>query len=132
MSKYSSIVKTNEGQAHVSTKSTWMYFVPMPHTGILPHPCSAGDLKRFGTFIKWTTNDPVVLSDLHDAIVHLVQEVGVSGLAEIRNSAKMTEGVWKASGGTGCGLKEVVGMAQQEGVSFPVPDEVLKYVKGFQ
>jgi len=98
----------------------------------MAYPCWGADLKRLGTFIKWTSNDPGVLSKLHESIVRVVREVGVSGLAEIRNSAKMTEGVWKAFSGTGCGLKETVGMAQQEGIAFAVPDEVLKYIKGFQ
>lgn len=131
MSAFSNIIDTKEGQAHISTKSRWLSIVPMPHTGVMPYPCSARDLKRLGTFIKWTTSNPAVLEKLHESIVSLVQEVGVSGLADIRNSARMTEGVWKTFGGAGCGLKETVGMAKQEGIAFPVPDEVLKYVKRF-
>jgi hypothetical protein len=132
MSKYSTIVDNNDGQAHVSTKSRWMGVVPMPHTAVLPQPCSAGDIKRLGTFIKWTTDDPAVLAKLHDAIVCVVREVGVSGLAEIRDSARMTEGVWKAFGGDGPGVQNCVEMAAQEGVAFPLPADVMKYVKGFQ
>jgi hypothetical protein len=44
----------------------------------------------------------------------------------------MTEGVWKTFGGDGCGLQQVVEMAAQEGIDFPLPAEVLKHVKGFQ
>jgi hypothetical protein len=81
MSKLSTIVDTSDGQAHVSTKSRWMGVIPMPHTGVLPYPCSAGEIKRVGTFIKWNTNDPATPANLHDAIVRLVQEIGASGLA---------------------------------------------------
>ena len=87
--------------AHVSTKSRWMGVVPIPHTGIMPYPCGAGDLARLGTVIKWTSDDPALLAHLHEAIVSLVQEVGVSGLVEIRNSARMTQQLWKISGGAG-------------------------------
>jgi len=132
MSKHSTIVGTKEGQAHVSTKSKWMGVVSMPHTGVTPHPCSAADLKRLGTFIKWTTDDPAVLTKLHDAIVTLVQEVGASGLVEIANSAKMTEQVWRTLGGAGSGLKSIAEEAAREGAPFPMPAEVLKYLKGFQ
>jgi hypothetical protein len=132
MSKHSTIVYGKEGQAHISTKSRWMGLVPMPHTGVLPYPCSAGEIKRLGIFIKWTSNDPVVLEKLHDSIARLVREIGVSGLAEIRDSARMTEGVWKTFGGKGCGLQQAVEMAAQDGVVFPLPADVLIYVKGFQ
>ena len=132
MSTYSKIIDTKEGQAYVRTKSKWLYIFPMPYTSVMPYPCSAADLKRFGTFIKWTTNDPAVLAQLHESIVHLVQEVGVSGLVEIANSAKMTERVLKTFGGTGSGLQGIVEMAAQSGVTFPIPADVLKYFKGFQ
>jgi len=132
MSKHSTIVDTKEGQAHVSTKRRWMAVVSMPHTGVTPYPCSAGDLARLGTFIKWNTDDAVVLARLHEAIVRLVQEVGVSGLVEIRNSARMTEQESKTFGGAGSGLLNVAEMAAQEGTPFPMPADVLRYVKGFQ
>lgn len=132
MAAFSTIVETKEGQAHVSTKSRWVAVFPMPHTGILPHPCSAADLKQLGTFIKWTTDDPATLQKLHDAIVRLVQDIGVSGLVEVANSAKMTEQMWKASGGAGSGLQEMVQMAAQDGADFPIPSDVLKFIKGFQ
>ena len=132
MSKLSTIVDTSDDQVHISTKSRWMGVVPMPHTGVLPYPCSAGEIKRVGTFIKWKTNDPATLARLHDAIVKLVQDIGVSGLAAVRDSARMTEGVWKTFGGDGCGLQQVVEMAAQDGIDFPLPADVLKHVKGFQ
>ena len=109
-----------------------MSIFPMPHTGVLPHPCSAAELKRLGTFIKWTTDDPTVIEKLHDAIARLVQDIGVLGLVEVANSAKMTEHVWKTFGGAGSGLQDMVQMAAQDGVDFPIPSDVLKFIKGFQ
>jgi hypothetical protein len=132
MSKYSTIVDTEEGQAIVSTSPRWMAFVAMPHTTVMPHPCTASELKRFGTVIKWTTDDPALLQTLHEAIVRLVREVGAPGMVEIAKSAKATEQIWKAFGGVGQGLQQVAEMASQEGAPFPMPAEVLKYVKGFQ
>jgi hypothetical protein len=132
MNAQSTIVDTKEGQAHVSTKSRWLYLFPMPHTGVMPYPCGATHLKQLATFIKWTTDDPAVLAKLHESICRLVQEVGVSGLVEIANSARMTERVWKTFGGARPGLQEMVEMAAKDGVAFPMPREVLKYLKGFQ
>lgn len=129
MSAYFKVLDTNEGQVHVLTKRRWLYIFPMPHTSVTPR--SGANLKRLGTFIKWTTDDPAMLATLHDAIVRLVEEVGISGLVEIANSAKMTEQVWKTFGGAGSGLHEIVKQAAQDGVSFPVPEDVLKYIKGF-
>ncbi len=132
MKKLSTYTDTAEGQAHVFTKSKWMYLVSLPHTGVLPHPCSAADLKRLGTIIKWTTDDPSILAKLHEGIVSLVKEVGVSGLVEMAESAKMTERMGRAFGGGEGNFREIVKMAAQDGVQFPMPDEVLQFVKGFQ
>jgi hypothetical protein len=129
MSTYFEVVETNEGQVHVLTKNRWLYIFPMPHTSVMPRRGS--DLMRSGTLIKWTTKDPALLATLHDAIVRLVQEVSISGMVEIAQSAKVTEQVWKAVGGSGSGLQEIVKQAAQDGVSFPVPEHVLKYIKGF-
>jgi hypothetical protein len=131
MSKFTTTVETAGGHAQIMTKSRWMGVVPMPHTSIIPYPASAADLKD-GTFIKWTTDDPMVLAELHDSIVSLVQEVGVAGMKEIANSARMTEQVWKRFGGAGSGMQEVVEMAAQDGVTFPMPTNTLKYLKEFQ
>ena len=98
----------------------------MPHTSVTPR--SAGDLKRLGTFIKWNTSDSAKLSTLHDAIVRLVEQVGISGLVEIGNSVKMTQGVAKSFGGD---WRDVIKQAAQDGVEFPMPDDVLKHMKGF-
>jgi hypothetical protein len=91
----------------------------------------AAQLKRLSTVIKWTTDDAGVIGTLHDSIVRLVQEVGISGLVEIANSAKMSQRVWKTFGGTGSGQNEIAELAAQDGVSFPVPSDVLKYIKAF-
>ena len=123
---YFKALDTSEGQVHVLTKTRWMGFVPMPHTSVMPH--SAAALKRLGTFIKWTTNDPATLATLHVAIVRLVEQVGISGLVEIGNSVKMTERVAKTFGGR---WQDIVKQAAQDGVAFPVPDDVLRYMKGF-
>lgn len=128
-SKYFEVVDTNEGQVHVLTKTRWLYIFSMPHTSIMPHRGSA--LMPRGTLIKWTTNDPVLLGTLHDAIVRMVQEVSISGMVEIAQLAKVSERVWKTVGGPGSGLHEIVKQAAQDGVSFPVPEHILKYIKGF-
>ena len=98
----------------------------MPHTSVMPQ--GAADLKRLGTFIKWTTKDATTLATLHEATVRLVQQNGVSGLAEIGKSVKMTERVASAVGGD---WHDIVKQAARDGVAFPVPDEVLRYIKGF-
>lgn len=126
MSTYFKTLDTNEGQVDVLTKTRWMCFVPMPYTSVTPQ--KAVDLKRLGTIIKWTTNDPVMLAKLHDAIVRLLEEVGISGLVEIGNIVKMTERVAKPFGRS---WRDIVKQAAQDGVSFPVPDDVLRYIKGF-
>ena len=126
MSTYFKVLSTNEGLVHIVTKTRWMVFFPMPHTSVMPHNALA--LKQMGTFIKWTTNDAVVLAALHDAIVHLVVQVGISGLVEIANNVKVTEQVAKTYGGS---WQDIVKQAAQDGVPFPVPDDVLRYIKGF-
>jgi hypothetical protein len=126
MSTYFKALDTSEGQVHVLTKTRWLGFVPLPHTSVTPR--SAGDLKRLGTFIKWTTKDPATLSTLHDAVVRLVEQVGISGLVEIGNSVKMTAQVAKTFGGS---WQEIVRQAAADGVAFPVPDDVLRHIKGF-
>ena len=104
----------------------------MPHTTIMPYPCSASELKQFGTFIKWNTNDLATLKTLHEAVVRLVAEVGAPGMVEIANSAKAAEQILKAFGGAGQGLQHIAEMASRDGAPFPIPPNVLKYVKGFQ
>ncbi len=126
MTSYSKALSTDEGLIHIVTKTRWLTFVPMPHTSVMPHNAPA--LKRLGTFIKWTTKDAAQLSTLHDAIVHLVEQVGISGLAEIVNTVKVTERVAKTCGGN---WHDIIKQAAHDGVPFPLPDEVLRYIKGF-
>ena len=126
MSTHFEALDTSEGQVHVLTKTRWMLVVPMPTTSITPH--NFGDLKSLGTLIKWTTSDPATLAMLHHAIVRLVKQFGISGIVEIRNSVKMTERVAKTFGGS---FQDIVREAAEDGVAFPVPDDVLKYMKGF-
>jgi len=126
MSTYFRAVETNDGQVHVLTKSRWMGFFRMPHTSVTPR--SATDVRRLGTFIKWTTSDPATLLALHDAILRLVEQFGASGLVEIANSVKMTARVAKTFGGS---WRDIVKAAAQDGVAFPVPDDVLRRMKGF-
>ena len=92
----------------------------MPHRG--------AQLKRLGTMIKWTTKDPTTLATLHSSIIRVVEQVGISGVREIADAARMSDRVAKTFGG---GWRDVVASAAQDGVSFPVPDDVLRYVKGF-
>lgn len=77
--------------------------------------------------IKWNTNNPAILAKLHDAVVRLVEQLGISGLAEVGNSIKMTERVAKTFGGS---WRDVIKQAAADGVAFPVPDDVLSYMKG--
>ena len=126
MSTYFKTLDTSEGQIHVLTKTRWMGFVPMPRTSVMPH--NATDLKGLGTLIKWTTNDPAMLCSLHDAIVHLVEEIGISGLFEIANCVKMTE---QAVGRLGIDWRGAIKEAIQKGIIPPVSDDVLRHIKGF-
>ena len=71
------------------TKTRWAGIFPMPHTSVMPH--SGAELKRLGTLIKWNTKEAALLSTLHQGIVRLVEQVGISGIREIANSARMTD-----------------------------------------
>jgi hypothetical protein len=126
MAKYYDDVETSEGVAHVLTKTRYLGIIPLPRTSVMPHRGS--DLGRLGTAISWTTNDAAILRALHSRIVQLVRECGVSGIREIANSARMSDRVAKTVGG---GWRDVVASAAQDRVAFPIPDDVLKYVKGF-
>jgi hypothetical protein len=106
-----------------------MFVLPMPHTGVLPHPCSAADVTRLGTVIKWMTDDPVVLKDMHEAIIRIVQDVGVlrlSGAAMLikakKQAAKELGMPWSHD--------EIMRMALWD--DFPIPADVLKFTKGFR
>ncbi|HXM47079.1 MAG TPA: hypothetical protein VN956_04365 [Pyrinomonadaceae bacterium] len=126
MSTYFNALDIAEGQVHVLTKTRWMGIVPMPHTSVTPR--SPGNLKRLGTFVRWTTSDPSMLATLHAAIVRLVHEVGISGLVEVANSVKATTQVARTFGGD---WRDIIKQAEHDGVAFPVPDDILKYIKSF-
>lgn len=119
------LVETNEGLVHVVTKRRWLGVVPMPHTSVMPQEA---DLRRLGTFIKWSNTDTATLATLHEAIVSLLKEAGPSGLAEIRNSVRITKRLASAVGGD---WHDIVKQANRDGVPFPILDEVLQYLKSF-
>jgi hypothetical protein len=125
MASYSTIIDVKDGRAHVSTKSRWMFVLSMPHTGVLPHPCSAVDVKRLGTVIKWTTDDPAVLKKMHEAIVRVVQDIGVGGFFYAAQVAKTRKQVYGHSW-----LQDMVQLATWG--EFPTPADVVKLIKGFQ
>lgn len=130
MSTYFKALDTNEGQVCVLTKTRWMGFVPMPHTSVTPH--SAADLTRLGVFIKWTTNDPPTLARLHDAILRLVEEVGISGLAVFANDMRVAQRTAKTFALEWHDVvNHMIEEMAQKGVAFPVPDDVLRYIKAF-
>jgi len=130
MSTYFKALDTSEGQVCVLTKTRWMCFVPMPHTSVTPH--SAADLTRLGVFIKWTTNDPPTLARLHDAILRLVEDVGISGLVVLANDMKAVQRAAKTSGLRWHDVvNHIIDEMAQEGVAFPVPGDVLRYIKAF-
>lgn len=126
MSTYFTALDTSEGLVHVLTKARWLGFIPMPHTSIMPH--GPADLKRLGSFIRWSSKDTTTLATLHEAIVRLVQQNGASGLVEIGNMVKTTERVASAVGGD---WHNIIKEAAQDGVPFPLADEVLTHVKSF-
>jgi len=126
MSALFTAINTSEGLVHVVTKTRWLWVLPMPHTSVMPH--GPADLKRLGSFIKWSTTDAAVLATLHNAIVALVKETGASGLFEIGNSVKMTE---RLAGAVGGDWHDIIKRASKDGVHLPIPDEVLMHVKNF-
>jgi hypothetical protein len=56
----------------------------------------ASQLGRTSSCIRWKTTDPIILARLHEAVVRLVQEIGLSGLAELAEAARMTQRAQKA------------------------------------
>jgi len=126
MSTHFDALETDDGIVHVLTKTRWANLIPMPHTSVMPH--RGTQLARLGTMIKWTTKDPDILATLHSRVVDIVKQVGISGVREIADSARMSDRVAKTFGGT---WHDVVRQAAQDGVPFPLPDDILPYIKGF-
>jgi len=126
MPTYYDSVDISGGVAHILTKTRYLGVISMPRTSVMPH--RGTELGRLGTTIKWTTKDAATLRTLHGRIVELVQQFGVSGIRETANSARMTDRVAKTFGGT---WQHIVKQAAQEATPFPMPDDVLRYVKGF-
>jgi hypothetical protein len=126
MATFYNAVQTHDGIAHVLTKTRYLGIVPWARTSVTPH--SRRELASLGTAITWLTKDPVTLRELHERIVSLVTEFGISGIREIANSARMSDRVAKTFGGS---WRDVVASAAQDGVPFPIPEDILRYVKGF-
>lgn len=127
MTKYFTTLETEEGRVHVVTKSRWLGIFPMPHTSVIPH--QGADLVQLGTFIRWKPSDSTALKTRHDAVIRLVQERGILGVADIARSEKKTEQVAKAMGLTWEALFEETAKSRA-----PIPDldDVLKHVKRFR
>lgn len=124
MAKYLTILQTEEGPVQVVTRSRWLYIFPMPYTSVVPH--RAADLARFGTFIRWQSS--ASLKACHDAVIYLLQERGLSGVADVAAGEKRTARVAKAMGIT---YPELVDEAVRSREAIPDLDGVLKYVKKF-
>jgi hypothetical protein len=118
-------VETGEGLTHILTKARWLGIVPMPRTSVVSR--ATADLRRWGTLIKWTTKDPVILASLHEAIVRLVQQIGPSGLAAVRNSVITTQRIAVFSD---TNWRVEVEEATRNG-RLLIPDEVLRHLKTF-
>ena len=127
--KLFSVLESDEGRIFIVTKTRWMGVFPRPHTSVMPY--STLQLKRLGTFIRWSARDPESLEKLHNAIVQCVQENGISGLAEFVNGVKKSEQVWKALPESGPWLLEMVRQASEDGVEWPLPVDVLRQIRKF-
>ncbi len=124
MPKLLTTIETNEGRVHVITRSRWLYVFPMPYTSVAPH--RAADLACLGTFIRWQSSAP--LATCHEAVIHLVKEIGISGVASMAANEKNNERVAKAAGLT---YRELLEEAMKSREALPDLDGVLRYVKRF-
>ena len=131
MSTLFEVLETEEGRTFVLTKRRWMCIFPWPHTSVMPE--HGGKLKDLGTFVVWSTRDPALLKTLHDAIVRFVREVGISGLFDFANSVKKSERIWnEAFPRSESWLQEMSRQAIEEAVDWPMPKEVLRYIRKFR
>lgn len=113
------------------TKSHRMGIFPYPHTSVMPY--HAADLKHLGTFIHWSANDPILLEKLHSAIVQFVVEYGISDLFEFANGVKKSDRIWNETGvDSRTWLQEMSRQTLEDGVIWPLPEEVFRYIKKFK
>jgi hypothetical protein len=120
------VFETDEGVVHIITRSRWLYVFPLCYTSVVPN--SRRELVGKGTFIRWNTNDCTRLSSLHDAVIRLVEDVGISGLAEIVVGEKRTQRTAKAMG---ISYRELCDETIKSRAPIPVLDDVLGHVKKF-
>jgi len=126
MATFYTPVETDEGIAHVLTKTRYLGIIPWARTSVTPH--SRRELATLGSAISWLTKDAATLRELHERVVQLVAEIGISGIRACADSARMSDQIAKGFGGS---WRDVVESAAQNGVSFPIPPNVLRQVKRF-
>lgn len=120
------VLETEEGVAHIITRSRWLYVFPLCYTSVVPTKWR--NLVGKGTFIRWNTDDSTRLASLHDAVIRLVDDVGIAGLAEIADREKRTHRMAKAMG---ISYRELCDEAIRSRTPIPVLDDVLGHVKKF-
>jgi len=119
-------LQTDDGPVHIITRNRWLYIFPLCYTSIVPN--SRKDLGVQGAFIRWNTKDSAIFPSLHAAVVRLVQDVGISGLADIAIGEKRTHRVAKAMG---ISYRELCDEAIKSREPMPVLDDVLKHARNF-
>lgn len=126
MTSIFSSLETDEGLVHIITRNRWLYIFPLYYTSIVPN--GRGDLAHKGTFIRWNTSEYTKLPSLHQAVIHLVEDIGISGVADMAVREKQTAHVAKAMG---ISYRELCYQAIKSRNPIPVLDDVLKHVKKF-
>jgi hypothetical protein len=119
-------LQTDEGVIQIITRNRWLYIFPLCYTSIVPN--SRGDLVGRGTFIRWNTTVSAMLPSLHEAVIRLVEDVGISGLANIAAGEKRTHRTAKSMG---MSYRELCDEAIKSRDPIPVLDGVLKHVRNF-
>src|SRR6266436_10281109 len=117
MAKYFEALDTPEGTVLVLTKTRWAMLVPMSHTSVMPH--RGAELKNLGSTIKWDTKEPALLRTLHQSVVGLVKQIGLSGIRDVAETTRMAQDTAKM---TSVDWREIVIRARAS-VKFPVPDD---------
>ena len=131
MSTYFETLETTEGRVFIVTKRRWLGIFSCPHTSVMPY--RAADLKHFGTFIHWSTRDPAMLEKLHNAILQFVVRDGISGLWEFANGVKKSDRIWDESGpNTRTWIQEMSRQTVEDGVVWPLPEEIFRYIRKFK